>query len=300
MAKAVFTAKRTSSYDDLIEERYHFPAKYRGAVERSVGDWILYYAPRRTSLDDASRDGLQSYFATARVTSVVADAIRTDHYYAYVTDFLEFDRPVPFRNGRTFRESALRKDDGTSNLGGFGWSVRTIPDHEYEAIVTAGFVTLLDTQSGSVREADRWDWSSEHGDKARPRVPCVGERWFRDRAFTARVRQVYANRCAFTGLRITNGGGRPEVQAAHIQPVASSGPDAVRNGIALSGTVHWMFDRGLMSLEDDGRILLAKRGVPPELRGMLFPDLVAELPSDPVCRPHPTFLRFHRETVFKG
>lgn len=299
MANAVFTAKRTSIYDDLIEERYHFPAKYRAAAERAVGDWILYYAPRRTTPDDTSRDGLQAYFATARVTSVVEDAVRPDHYYAYVADFLEFDRPVPFREAGAYRESALRKDDGTANLGAFGWSVRTIPDHEYEAIVAAGFVALLDPQVGSVREGDRWEWASTHGEEQRPRVPCVGERWFRDRAFTARVREVYANRCAFTGLHIFNGGGRPEVQAAHIRPVDKKGPDSVRNGIALSHTVHWMFDRGLMSLEDDGRILIAKKGVPSEFRALLRPDLRAALPHEPSLRPHPEFLRFHR-AGFKG
>jgi putative restriction endonuclease len=300
MAKAVFTAKRVSNYDDLIEERYHFPAKYLRAAERAVGDWILYYAPRRTTTDDASRDGLQAYFATARVTRVDKDPARPDHYYAYVADFFEFDRPVPYRIGATYRERALRKDDGTANLGKFQWSIRAIPEREYDDIVAAGFAALLDPQVGLVREGDRWDWSSTHGEAERPRVACVGERWFRDRAFTALVRQVYANRCAFTGLQITNGGGRPEVQAAHIRPVASSGPDAVRNGIALSGTVHWMFDRGLMSLEDDGRILLSKRGVPTELRNVLRPDLVAALPSRTEHRPHPAFLRYHRETVFKG
>ena len=60
-----------------------------------------------------------------------------------------------------------------------------------------------------------------------------------------------------TGLRIINGGGRSEVQAAHIRPVASSGPDSVRNGLALSGTAHWMFDRGLLSIGDDYSILIA-------------------------------------------
>ena len=55
-----------------------------------------------------------------------------------------------------------------------------------------------------------------------------------------------------------------------------------------------------MSLDDDGRILLAKRGVPSELRAMLRPELVASLPDDGAQRPHPQFLRFHRETVFKG
>jgi hypothetical protein len=41
--------------------------------------------------------------------------------------------------------------------------------------------------------------------------------------------------CAFTGPKIINGGGRSEVQAAHIRPVTStsSGPDSPRNGMAL-------------------------------------------------------------------
>ncbi len=64
-----------------------------------------------------------------------------------------------------------------------------------------------------------------------------------------------------TGLKIINGGGRTEVQAAHIRPVPDRGPDSVRNGLALSGTVHWMFDRGLISIDDDYSLIVAERGV---------------------------------------
>jgi putative restriction endonuclease len=62
--------------------------------------------------------------------------------------------------------------------------------------------------------------------------------------------------------------------------------------------VHWLFDRGLVSLEDDGRLLLA-RSLPPEsLR--LFPEArTAAIPEDPALRPHPEFLAYHRST-FKG
>ena len=35
-----------------------------------------------------------------------------------------------------------------------------------------------------------------------------------------------------------SGGGRAEVEAAHIKGVAEKGPDIITNGIALSGTVH--------------------------------------------------------------
>ncbi|MBX9460355.1 MAG: HNH endonuclease [Brevundimonas sp.] len=67
----------------------------------------------------------------------------------------------------------------------------------------------------------------------------------RDTSFRRQVCRAYDDTCAITGLRIINGGGRSEVQAAHIWPVEHGGPDTVRNGLALSGTVHWLFDRHL-------------------------------------------------------
>ena len=114
------------------------------------------------------------------------------------------------------------------------------------------------------------------------------------------MRSAYENRCALTGLRLINGGGRPEVQAAHIMPVASKGPDSVRNGLALSGTVHWLFDRGLLSVDDDYRVLVAEKHVPKEVVGLLNQDRHINAPADPKSCPHPHFLRFHRDNVFKG
>jgi putative restriction endonuclease len=60
-------------------------------------------------------------------------------------------------------------------------------------------------------------------------------------------------------LKLINGGGRAEVEAAHIRPVGANGPDTVQNGLALSGTVHWMFDRGLISLSDELDILVSRQ-----------------------------------------
>ena len=50
------------------------------------------------------------------------------------------------------------------------------------------------------------------------------------------------------------------IAAAHIRPVEANGPDIVSsNGLALSGTAHWMFDRGLISLNDDLKILISRQ-----------------------------------------
>jgi putative restriction endonuclease len=103
-----------------------------------------------------------------------------------------------------------------------------------------------------------------------------------------------------TGLRLINGGGRPEVQAAHIQPVALNGPDSVRNGLALSGTVHWMFDRGLISIGDDYSILVAQNHVPEDASRLLNGSGKIHLPKDQTVYPNAHYLKFHRDRVFKG
>ena len=134
----------------------------------------------------------------------------------------------------------------------------------------------------------------------RPITECVVARPFRDAAFAGAIKQAYGDRCAFTGLRIINGGGRSEVQAAHIRPVAAAGPDSLRNGVALCGTMHWMFDRGLIAIGDAQELLLADGKVPDQVARMLNPDRLLLSPARPEQMPHPQFLRWHREHVFKG
>jgi putative restriction endonuclease len=107
MAKAVLITKVGSIYDDLPEERYHFPRQYLGRMEACVGDWIVYYEPARLTVDSARREGRRSYFATARVERIEADQTRPNHFYAFVKDYLEFDRAVPFKDGNHFYEASL-------------------------------------------------------------------------------------------------------------------------------------------------------------------------------------------------
>ena len=305
MAKVVLTTKVNPTYDDLPEVRYHFPRTYLGQARAAVGDWIVYYEPRRTTGEASSRGGRQAYFAVARVTSIEPDAKLVDHFYAYVCDYLEFDRPVPFRDGAHYYASALMRPDGQTSKGAFGRAVRPIPDREFELILAAGFASDLRAGAETTTVAPGMPGMAEEqapiddGAGERPMVETTLTRPFRDKAFRRQVRLAYGNRCAISGLKLINGGGRPEVQAAHIKPVASEGPDSVRNGLPLSGTLHWMFDRGLVSIDEDFRILRAG-GVPEDVARLIRPEAHLLLPDDETLRPHPSFLRFHRERVFKG
>ncbi|WP_333829785.1 HNH endonuclease [Pararhodobacter sp.] len=135
---------------------------------------------------------------------------------------------------------------------------------------------------------------------ARPVLERLTRRPYRDIAFRRKVREAYGYRCAISGLMLRNGGGRPEVQAAHIRPVENRGSDSVRNGLALSGTLHWMFDRGLISVaEDCETILVSHNKVPGEaVTRLLARDGKLVRPLNPRDAPHPENLRWHRENVF--
>jgi putative restriction endonuclease len=296
VANAVFTTKVNPVYDDLPEIRYHFPSTYLNQAKKAVGDLIVYYEPRRESADLSGRAGRQCYFATARVIKIEPDPARRDHYYAYLTDYLEFTKPVPFKVGSNYFEAGLRKEDGSTNKGQFGRSVRIISSVEFQAICQLGFA---DTQQSAQKQQPAEAFAEDPPEYAGPRRMQIMKRPFRDAAFTRVIQEAYDNTCAMTGLKLINGGGRCEIEAAHIRPVEDNGPDSPRNGIALSRTIHWMFDKHFLSITDSGKILVAKKYVPDPIRHLLNPDGQARFPSSPAWQPHKVFLHYH-QNLFKG
>ena len=310
MPKAVLTTRVAPTYDDLPEVRYHFPHTYLNTVKRALGGWIVYYEPRRLGGTRSTSGGRQSYFATARLVKIEADPRTKGHYYAFVEDYLEFDRAVPFRvrEGQFYYEHLLRKADGSTNKGRFGRSVRFLEDAEYYQILAAGFANLIEPRYRPMapRDEDVPIPGVVPGDPTEPEeqrheiITRISRRPFRDRAFASAIKSAYEDTCAFSGIRIINGGGRSEVQAAHIRPVSDHGPDSVRNGIALSGTMHWMFDRGLISVDDDFSLLLDEKAVPGNVLRLINRDRQLKLPELRQHHPHRQFLSYHRETVFKG
>lgn len=134
------------SYDDIPEIRYHFPRRYLNQAERCLGDWIVYCEPRQGG-------GRMCYFATARVDRIEPDPRISDHFYAFVSDYLEFPAPVDYREGTVFHESALRKPDGSVNKGSLGWAIRHLPDHEYMEIIRLGMEPAAGSVAGKNDEA---------------------------------------------------------------------------------------------------------------------------------------------------
>lgn len=195
--KGIFQTKISPGYNDLPERWYHFPRMYVNQVKATVGDWIVYYEPRRATSDVLSRGGRQAYFALARVDSIRADDSLSNHFYADVSNFLQFDNPVPFREGENFYESAMRGRDGRTNPGSAQRAVRNMPDHEFDSIVRAGFSSEINY---SQSRADLSGFEENQRPFERPIVETAIRRAFRDRTFSRQIQAIYDKRCAITGL----------------------------------------------------------------------------------------------------
>src|SRR5262249_27528365 len=136
----------------------------------------------------------------------------------------------------------LRREDGQTSKGAFGRAVRGLSDSEFDLILQAGFQRVLRPESRAP-ELQPSGFEEEPALYDRPVIERLIARPFREAAFSIAVKAAYDATCAMTGLKIINGGGRSEVQAAHIRPFADQGPDSVRNGIALCGTARGLKGR---------------------------------------------------------
>ncbi|KAF0676751.1 HNH endonucleasedomain containing protein [Profundibacterium mesophilum KAUST100406-0324] len=295
MVKLVLMHKADSIYEDEPDVVYDFPRSYLNAVREAVGDWIVYYEPVKA--------GPRGYFAVAKIDRVIPKPRVEGRFLAMIApgSFLPFDREVPrILKGRPM-EAALTEPDGTPKKGGaVQLAVRRLPEADFARIVDLGLPQELEQIEAARYDPQPAELAEGAEPFRRPVLERLTRRPYRDVAFRRKVRDAYGYRCAMSGLMLRNGGGRPEVQAAHIRPVENQGSDSVRNGLSLSGTLHWMFDRGLISVADDCEtILVSHNKVPGEVVGrLLVPDGKLVRPADPRNAPHPENLRWHRENVF--
>jgi putative restriction endonuclease len=295
MGFGVFIHRADSIYEDTPAERYQFPPQYLSRARACEGDWVVYYEPRKVA-------NTKGYFAVAKVEKIIPDPSDRPMYLALIEpgSYLDFANPVPFASEGDVIERGVLNEQGRIS-GRAQAAVRALSPPDFARIVAAGLddadPLLPRSGTASLVQEETAPFLLE---QARERVPTLVSRAVRDRVFRKLILRAYNERCAVTGLKLINGGGRAEVEAAHIRPVEADGPDIVSNGIALSGTAHWMFDRGLIGFADDMKILISRQANDAgSIRAIINPSGHVLAPSRIDERPHPHFLAWHREHCFK-
>ena len=122
----------------------------------------------------------------------------------------------------------------------------------------------------------------------------------RDSAFRGIVLENYGYACAVTGQRF-HSFSHVEADGAHIIGKEVRGTDDPRNGIALSKSIHWAFDRGLFTISDQYEIVINPKVHSAGIDNFPLIEMSGrgiQLPTDSYYRPHPEALAWHKAEVF--
>src|SRR5690606_6248670 len=113
-------------------EQYQFPRQYLGRVQACVGDWIIYYEPRKVA-------ATRGYFAVAKVAQVIPDPKASGMYLALIepNTYLDFINAVPFSGPDGVIERSVLNDKGRLS-GRAQAAVRPISAADFNHIVSIG------------------------------------------------------------------------------------------------------------------------------------------------------------------
>lgn len=132
MGFGIFIHRTDSIYDDSPAGQYQFPSQYLGRLQACVGDWIIYYQPRKVA-------ATRGYFAMAKVAQVIPDPTAPGMYLALIEpgSYLDFVNAVPFSGPEGVIERGVLNDAGRIS-GRAQAAVRPISAVDFNRILSIG------------------------------------------------------------------------------------------------------------------------------------------------------------------
>lgn len=130
------------------------------------------------------------------------------------------------------------------------------------------------------------------------------EIFVRGGVFKRDVPKYYKYTCCISGLKVNATFNVSMIDACHIKPFSASNDDTISNGIALCPNLHRAFDRGLIAVDDDLKVLVSERFSEDDSTLTYsikqFAGTPIFLPSEPTSHPLLANFAWHREHIFKG
>jgi putative restriction endonuclease len=84
------------------------------------------------------------------------------------------------------------------------------------------------------------------------------EQFVRGSLFKKWIPKLYNHTCSITRMRVTSSHGYQLIDACHIKPISLSNDDTVSNGFALCPNLHRAFDRGIIGVDADYRVVVSR------------------------------------------
>ena len=127
------------------------------------------------------------------------------------------------------------------------------------------------------------------------------EIFIRGGIFKREIPKIYNYTCCISGMRIDATVQVSLIDACHIVPFSESYNDTISNGIALCPNLHRAFDRGLISVDEDYRVIVSGSFTEGESDYSIrkFDRKRINLPNNRSFWPEIQNLTWHKGNVFK-
>ena len=123
------------------------------------------------------------------------------------------------------------------------------------------------------------------------------EVFVRGGAFKRVIPRIYNYTCCISGMRVDATINLSMVDACHIIPFSESYDDTISNSITLCPNLHRAFDRGIISISDDYRVIVSSAISEKETNYSIrqFEGMRINLTDDNRCHPGLENFRWHRK-----
>lgn len=124
----------------------------------------------------------------------------------------------------------------------------------------------------------------------------------RGTVFRREVVKIYNETCCISSLRVSATFTITMVDACHVVPFANNFDNSLTNGIALCPNLHRAFDRGLIAVDDNYRVILSKAFTENEGSPFSFRRIEGQqlsLPRDERFHPSLEGFAWHRKNTYK-
>lgn len=128
------------------------------------------------------------------------------------------------------------------------------------------------------------------------------EIFLRGSLFKREIPKIYDNTCCISGMKISSTVNVSMIDACHIVPFSVSYDDTITNGIALCPNLHRAFDRGLIAIDADYKVIVSEVFIEDETSyGIrVFEGKKINLPKQTGYYPLKENFEWHLNHTFKG
>jgi putative restriction endonuclease len=127
------------------------------------------------------------------------------------------------------------------------------------------------------------------------------EIFLRGSLFKREIPKIYNNACCISGMRIDATISISMIDACHIVPFSESYDHTITNGIALCPNLHRAFDRGLIAIDEDYKVVVSKSFKEEENNYSIraFESKTISLPTQESYFPKTNNFLWHLKNIFK-